>query len=66
MLTLDHKNTMWENGILGESNPTQLRKTVLLLIGIHIGLHAGESITICVGTLMPFLHNCHLNITTKE
>ena len=33
---------MWDNGILGEWNPEQLRDTVLFLIGLHVGLHAGD------------------------
>ena len=33
---------MWEKGILGEDNPTQLLDTILYLLGINYALHGGE------------------------
>ena len=33
---------LWEKGILGDSNPTQLRGTVLFLLGMNVGLRAGD------------------------
>ena len=42
LLSIDEENIMWNEGILGDSNPDQLRNTVLFLIGINIGLRAGD------------------------
>ena len=42
MLSLDQQNIMWEHNILGDSNPDQLRDTVLFLLGIHVGLCTGD------------------------
>ena len=33
---------MWDQGYLGESSPTQLRETVIFLLGIYVGLRAGD------------------------
>ena len=33
---------MWQKGILGDSNPAQLRDTVLFLLGMNVGLRAGD------------------------
>ena len=42
LISYDYENRLWESNILGESNPDQLRNTVLFLIGMNIGLRAGE------------------------
>ena len=42
LISQKHETIMWEKGILGEATPTQLRETVLFLIGIHIGLRPGD------------------------
>ena len=41
---IDYKteNDLWERGILGEQNPDQLRNTVLFLLGLNVGLRAGD------------------------
>ena len=33
---------MWKNNILGEETPEKLRETVLFLLGINLGLCAGD------------------------
>ena len=35
----EHEEILWSKGVLGESNPDQLRKTVFFLIGSRFGLH---------------------------
>ena len=42
LLSIQEENKLWESGVLGEENPTQLRNTVLFLIGLNIGLRAGD------------------------
>ena len=42
VLSYDVENQLWESGLLGEENPDQLRRTVLFLIGLNIGLRAGD------------------------
>ena len=42
MIDSEVKNKLWSSGVLGEDNPDQLRCTVLFLIGLNIGLHAGD------------------------
>ena len=41
-LSLDSENLMWDSGALGEETPDYLRSTVLFLIGMNIGLRAGD------------------------
>ena len=41
-ITVDHENLLWEKGILGEDSPDKLRETVLFLLGINLGLRAGD------------------------
>ena len=36
------ENTLWEKGLLGEDSPDKLRDTVLFLLGINLGLRAGD------------------------
>ena len=38
MFSLEVENQLWDSGTLGESNPDQLRNTVLFLIGLNIEL----------------------------
>ena len=42
MIDSEIENKLWESGALGEKSPDQLRWTVLFLIGLNIGLHAGD------------------------
>ena len=42
MLGYEQEKHMWDSGILGEDNPEKLRDTVLFLIGLNIGLQAGD------------------------
>ena len=42
MLSYNEEKVLWEKGILGETTLSQLRDTVLFLIGIHMGLRAGD------------------------
>ena len=42
MISLEHEKSLWDSGLLGESNPEQLRDTVLFLIGLNVGLRAGD------------------------
>ena len=37
-----HEKLLWDKGILGEETPDQLRETVLFLLGINLGLLAGD------------------------
>ena len=41
-VSLDYENTLWDRGLLGEDTPEKLRNTVLFLLGINLGLHAGD------------------------
>ena len=40
VITPDHEEKLWIDGVLGEQTPTQLRETVLFLLGINLGLRA--------------------------
>ena len=40
LITPDHEEKLWVDGVLGEQTPTQLRETVLFLLGINLGLRA--------------------------
>ena len=42
MLSFEEENLIWEKGVLGDSNPTQVRETVLFMLGVHVGLRAGD------------------------
>ena len=42
VLSYDQEEYLWNNGFLGSSNPEQLVKTVLFLVGIHYVLYAGS------------------------
>ena len=42
LLSSKEQDEMWSKGILGESTPSQLRDTVLFIMGIHVGLRAGD------------------------
>ena len=42
MISFDVENKLWSEGVLGEENPDQLRNTVLFLIGLNVGLRAGD------------------------
>ena len=42
VITYDHENKLWADGILGEDGPSKLRDTVLFLLGIHLALRAGD------------------------
>ena len=38
----DFENSLWQKQILGEDTPDKLRDTVLFLLGINLGLRAGD------------------------
>ena len=42
VITESFQDELWSKNILGEDSPDKLRQTVLFLIGIHCGLHAGD------------------------
>ena len=42
VISFEQENYLWETGILGTSNPSQLLDTVLYLIGITCALRAGK------------------------
>ena len=42
MISFKHEDLMWQKGILGEENPSQLCDTVLFLLGVNLGLRAGD------------------------
>ena len=37
-VSAEHEGILWDKGVLGESNPDQLRKTVFFLLGCRLGL----------------------------
>ena len=41
-IPLDFEDTLWHKGVLGEDTPDKLRDTVLFLLGINLGLRAGD------------------------
>ncbi len=41
-ISLTQENVMWDKGILGEGNPTQLRETVQYLLGVNLALRGRE------------------------
>ena len=40
-IDLDDEDKLWEEGILGNSDPDQLRDTLFFLLGIHFALRGG-------------------------
>ena len=42
IITFEHENQLWEQGILGEDTPDKLRHTVLFLLSINIYMRAIE------------------------
>ena len=38
-VSAEHEGILWDKGVLGESNPDQLRKTVFFLLGCRLGFH---------------------------
>ena len=42
VISFDNKTKLWESGLLGEDSPDKLRDTVLFLLGINLGLRAGD------------------------
>ena len=40
-ISLGQEDVMWMKGILGESNPVQLRDTVQYLLGVNLALRGG-------------------------
>ena len=59
MIEFDEENAMWEKEILGERTPDQLRRTVLFLIGLNVGLQAGDE-QYAAGTALTCLPSSHL------
>ena len=42
LISYEHESKLWDDGILGEETPDQLRDTVLFLLGINLALRAGD------------------------
>ena len=42
VIPCDFQNSLWDTGVLGKDTPDKLRSTVLFLIGINVGLCAGD------------------------
>ena len=42
VVTENHEEILSEKGILGESNPDQLRRTIIFLCGLRFGLCGGQ------------------------
>ena len=42
IITLEHENKLFNQGVLGEENPSQLLKTVIYMIGLHCALRGGN------------------------
>ena len=42
LITFEHEETLWQQGVLGEDTPDKLRSTVLFLLGINAYLRAVE------------------------
>ena len=42
VISYDVEEELWKSGLLGEDTPDRLRSTVLFLIGINVGLRAGD------------------------
>ena len=38
VITDEHEDILWKKGVLGESNPNQLRKTIFFLAGLRFGM----------------------------
>ena len=41
VISLDSENKMFDEGILGEDNPTKLLETVIYMVGLHLALRGG-------------------------
>ena len=41
-IDMNHENQIWAMGVLGEDSPVKLHNTVLFLLGINLGLRAGN------------------------
>ena len=41
VISLEHKNSMFESGVLGEDTPVKLLRTVIYMIGLHCALRGG-------------------------
>lgn len=42
IITLEEEEQLWDEGVLGDSNPQQLLDTTVYLIGIHFALRGGS------------------------
>ena len=54
-ISMEHENKLWEKGVLGEDTPDKLRSTVLFLIGVNVGLRAGDDMIVMIN-----ISNSHL------
>ncbi len=41
-ISLEQEEVLWQQNVLGESSPDQLRETVMFLLGVNLALHGGE------------------------
>ena len=42
IISLDHENKLFNRGVLGDSSPEQLLKTVIYMVGMHCALRGGS------------------------
>ena len=41
-ISMEFEDELWKKGVLGKDTPDKLRDTVLFLLGVNIGLRAGD------------------------
>ena len=51
-VTEEMEEKLWKMGMLGESNPDQLRNTILFLVGSRFGVRGGKKHALCLDTLL--------------
>ncbi len=56
-VTLSAEETMWREGVLGDSTPKQLSDTLLYLRGVNLALRGGKNTSACsdLGSIHRFL-----------
>ena len=61
VVTENHEQILWKKGILGESNPDQLRRTIFFLYGLWFGLCGGQE-----HSELQCYPDCQINIIQIE
>ncbi len=54
-IDLQDENVLWENNILGNSEPDQLQETVFFLLGVNFALRGGRNTKTCAHPVLT--HN---------